>query len=75
MSEEIESAFLSYPEEIRSELYALRELIFEVAFVRVALSEGRIASWREYFESGPASFDELLAVEDKDWEWTADSLR
>lgn len=43
--------------------------------VRVALSGGRISSWREYFESGPASFDEFVAIEGKTWKWTGDSLQ
>ena len=42
--------------------------------VRVTLSGGRISSWREYFESGPASFEEFVAVDGKTWKWTAASL-
>ena len=43
--------------------------------VVVTLEDGRIATWREYFESGPASFDAFVAIEDKDWKWTAEDLR
>ena len=43
--------------------------------VVVTLEGGRIATWREYFESGPASFDAFVAIEDKDWKWTAEDLR
>lgn len=43
--------------------------------VVVTLRSGRIASWREYFEEGPASFSEFVAVEGKTWKWTAKDLR
>lgn len=38
-----------------------------VAVVR--LREGRIAAWHEYLQAGPASREEFLAIEDKQWEW------
>ncbi len=42
--------------------------------VRIALSERRISLWREYFESGPASFEDFIKIEGKTWKWTAESL-
>jgi ketosteroid isomerase-like protein len=36
----------------------------------VELRGGRIASWREYFHSGPASFDAFVATTGKNWRWT-----
>ena len=44
--------------------------------VVVKLRDGRIASWREYFEKGPASFEEFIDPEgEKTWEWTAEDLQ
>ena len=42
--------------------------------VVIEVSEGRIASWREYFEPGPNSFERFIAIEGKDWEWTGERL-
>lgn len=39
-----------------------------VAVVR--FRDGRIASWREYFQPGPSRFEEFVAVEGKTWKWT-----
>lgn len=36
----------------------------------VHVRQGRIVSWREYFQEGPASFEEFVAVEGKRWKWT-----
>jgi hypothetical protein len=36
----------------------------------VELRGGRIASWREYFYSGPPSFDAFVATTGKNWKWT-----
>lgn len=43
--------------------------------VVVQLRDGRIASWREYFESGPASFADFIGVDGKTWKWTVKDLR
>jgi ketosteroid isomerase-like protein len=43
--------------------------------VVVTLRDGRIASWREYFQQGPASFAEFVAIEGKRWKWTGETLR
>jgi hypothetical protein len=40
----------------------------------VTLREGRIATWREYFVKGPASFEEFKAVEGKQWKWRAKDI-
>ena len=42
--------------------------------VVVTLREGRIASWREYFQEGPASFSEFVGVPGKTWKFTAKDL-
>jgi ketosteroid isomerase-like protein len=42
--------------------------------VVVTLRDGRIASWREYFQEGPGSFAEFVAVEGKAWKWTGKDL-
>ena len=41
----------------------------DVGVVVVALSEGRIASWREYPRKGPADFERFTATVGKDWQW------
>ena len=41
----------------------------------VTLREGRISSWREYFEEGPASFADFVKVEGKAWKWTGQDLK
>jgi hypothetical protein len=43
--------------------------------VVVRVSGGRIASWREYFVPGPASFSDFVGVEGKTWKWTAKTVR
>ncbi len=40
----------------------------------IEVTEGRISSWREYFESGPSSFLRFVARDGKNWEWTARQL-
>jgi ketosteroid isomerase-like protein len=40
----------------------------------VQLRDGRIASWREYFEAGPPSFAEFVKVDGKTWKWTVKDL-
>ena len=35
----------------------------------VEIADGRIATWREYQRTGPASFADFTAVEGKEWEW------
>ena len=42
--------------------------------VVVGLRDGRIASWREYFQDGPSSFDDFTRVEGKAWKFTAKDL-
>jgi ketosteroid isomerase-like protein len=42
--------------------------------VVVTLRDGRISSWREYFEGGPASFADFVRIEGKTWKWTAKDL-
>lgn len=42
--------------------------------VVVRLRDGRIASWREYFESGPEAFSDFVAEEGKQWKWTGQDL-
>jgi hypothetical protein len=43
--------------------------------VVVTLREGRIAFWREYFQEGPASFNDFVSVEGKKWKWTGQDLQ
>lgn len=43
--------------------------------VVVTLRDGRIASWREYFQEGPASFSDFVGVEGKTWKFTVKDLR
>lgn len=39
----------------------------------VEVREGRIASWREYFNEGPAAFPDFIAQEGKSWKWTIEN--
>ena len=35
----------------------------------VEVRDGLIAGWREYLRSGPASFEEFVGIEGKNWRW------
>lgn len=37
----------------------------------IKLRDGLIHAWREYVRHGPASFDDFVSAEGKDWRWHA----
>ena len=41
----------------------------------IRLRDGRIASWREYFQDGPSSFDDFVRVDGKAWKFTGKDLK
>jgi ketosteroid isomerase-like protein len=43
--------------------------------VVVQLRDGRIASWREYFQEGPGSFADFIRIDGKTWKWTGRELQ
>ena len=39
----------------------------------VAIEEGKIKAWREYFISGPIDFDSFISTDGKNWKWTIEN--
>jgi hypothetical protein len=39
----------------------------------VAVENGKIKTWREYFISGPIDFEDFISTENKKWKWTIDN--